>query len=167
MNARIYLLVYSVAILLGILVYLIFRKKLIERKLLNAISLTLLFCTFYFDICFSFFDTSEMKVFSLRAISFLHLVKISPLISMLIFYFCYWLKNKEVLVSKNIKKANQYEFFLIIIITLVAVALANIYTPDFKGFGHKLLVTVVLMLPLGFIIARRIYWLNKNKNRKK
>jgi hypothetical protein len=162
---KIHLILYPIAILTGIIVYLLLRKKIINKKQLQTIGATLLFCIMYFSVCFSSINMYGIEVFSLSANSFVHYVQIVPLISFLTFYSLYWLKYfrcKEEEESAETLKSNDSK--MILIAFAASSALINLFLPPIKELWLKLVIMLGSGAFVGFIVGLLLW---RNRKRKK
>ena len=139
------LIFYSIAILTGIILYFLLRKKIIAKKLLQAILATWLFSSFYFTICFSFINTYGLEVFAFSANQYLHYVQIVPLIVFITFYSFYWLKHFKGKEEKSTKRQEPSDLTIIFIAFASGMALINLFLPPI----HELWLKLVIMLGSG------------------
>ena len=156
------LIVYTAAVFAGVILFFLLKKKIIEKKLLQTIMATWLFCYSYFAICFLFINTNDIEVFSLPVNDYMHYIQIVPLIIILTFYGLYWLKHYRGQEAKSKEKPKSNDAEIIFIAFAASSALIKFLPPI-----HELWLKLTIMLGFGGFVGLIVgLFLWRNRKRK-
>lgn len=152
---------YLIAILTGIILYFLLRKRNIDKKILQAIMITWLCGILYFNICFSLINKYILEVSSFSINHYLHYVQIVPLIIMFTFYSLYWLKHFK----KSSEKQEPNDFSIIFITFAIGSALINLFLPPIQELWLKLAIMFGFGAFVGFVVGLLLWQNRKRKER--
>jgi len=157
---------YTIAILTGIILYFLLRKKNIDKKILQTIIITWLFSTLYFNVCFSLINTYVLEGFSFSVNRYIHYVEIVPLITIFTFCSLYWLKHFRCKKEESTEKQKPNDSSIIFIAFAASSALINLFLPPIKELWLKLAIMLGFGVFVGFIVSL-IFWQNRKRKKKR
>jgi len=157
------LIFYSIAILIGVILYFFLRNKIFDKKKLQITITALIFSIFYFSLCISLINPSGLEVFSISANKFLHFVQIVPLIIIVTFCSLFWLKNIKSIEEKSTEEQKSKDVKKIFISFAASCAMINILLPPIHELWLKLVIMLGFGTFVGFIVALILWRIKKKK----
>ena len=153
---------YSIAILTGIILYFLLKKKIIDKKILQTIMMTWICCTLFFNVSFLLIQIYVLEVSSFSVSYYLHYVQIIPLIIILTFYSLYWLKHFRGKEGKSTEKSEPNDTSIVFMAFAIGSALINLFLPPIQELWLKLVIMLGFGVIVGLIVGL-ILWRNRKQ----
>jgi len=157
-----HLIFYTTAIIAGIILYFLLRKRIIKKNILQTIMITWLCGVLYYNVCFLLINTHALEVFSFSVGHYEHYAQIVPLIIILTFYSLYWLKHFRCKEEKSSEKQKSNDASIIFIAFAASSTLINLFLPPIKELWLKLVIMLGFGALVGLIVGLFL-WRNKKK----
>lgn len=156
------LILFTSAIILGIILFVILRNKKIDKKKLQLILTTWIFSSFYFLICFSFIDSYSLKIGNLNLSTYILYIFCTPSIILLVFFSLYWLKYFRHSAENQSRKQSIGLSRIILFTFVLSSAIVKLLLPTF----NELWIQLLIILGSGSFVSLVVgifLWRQRNK----